>query len=90
VTATDVDDTTGCPTRERCGSCSGTRDLAVCTVDTAVGVYCLTLCADCIHGQRVPEPASWADAIERVLDHCDHLGVTVDQMAALRRAKGDI
>jgi hypothetical protein len=50
-----------------------------------VGVMCLTMCDACqVFG---PPSMSLAQAVRRVMDHCEHLGVTVDEMAAALEAE---
>ena len=76
----DLDDTTRCPVAAACFDCRATYGLAVVTVQTVVGVYCITLCpADRV---RPVGGTSAAEAVRRALDHCAHLGITVDQMSA--------
>ena len=59
----------------------------VCTVALdRLGVACLTLCPRCANSDVVP-PVSVGTAVRLVMQHCDHLGVTVDQMAAAMRDK---
>ena len=67
----------------RCESCGVERDdLAVCTVELGrLGVACLTLCPRCA-GSGVAPPVSVGTAVRLVLQHCGHLGITVDEMAA--------
>lgn len=80
TTDVDLDDTTRCPTADACELCGTTTTLAVATVDTQVGVYCLTLCA----ADRVRPLGSTnaAAAVRRALEHCGHLGITADDMEA--------
>ncbi|HEX8200627.1 MAG TPA: hypothetical protein VF590_09075 [Isosphaeraceae bacterium] len=77
----DLDDTTNCPIADACEGCGSTHDLRVVTAETMVGVYCLTLCA----ADRVrptPNSTSAPQAVHRSLEHCGHLGIDADQMAA--------
>jgi hypothetical protein len=78
-----LDDTTRCPVAAACASCGTGADLAVCTAQTPVGVYCLTLCDRCVDEGRLPRPGSLAKAYEAVGGHAVHVGLDVDQMAAL-------
>jgi hypothetical protein len=75
------------PGRGRDGRCRGAPrrhegDLYVVTADSGMaGVLCLTLCGECC---TRPLPAFGVlDAVTRVLEHCEHLGIDVDQMAVL-------
>lgn len=81
-----LDDTRRCPEAVTCATCEGTTDLAVATVETPVGVYCTTLCGRCGEAGNMPRPPSWVTAINLVNAHCEHLGVTADEMAALLEA----
>ncbi|MQA16123.1 MAG: hypothetical protein GEV09_18820 [Pseudonocardiaceae bacterium] len=77
----DLDARDACPLAEHCENCRATGDLDVATATTAVGVYCLTLCADCAERGAVPDPDGWPGAASRVCTHCGHLGIDLDQMA---------
>jgi hypothetical protein len=79
----DLDDTSRCPLGHRCESCGAERDdLAVCTaVMDRLGVACLTLCPRCAGSEVVP-PVSVGTAVRLTMQHCLHLGITVDDMAA--------
>jgi hypothetical protein len=81
----DVDDTSNCPTAAVCATCGETDELMVETVSTPVGVYCLTLCAADIDNETLPA-VGWAGAVDLVGAHCVHLGIDVDQMAAILEA----
>lgn len=92
--ALDVDDTTWCPLDGCCEACGGADpDLRVCTASVPLGVVCVTLCGKCAEAARVPAPSAWSRAARRVVRHCDHLGIRLDQMAdalgADRRGRGD-
>lgn len=79
----DLHVTGGCPLGHRCESCGAERDdLAVGTAETALGVLCLTLCPRCAESAMAP-PVAVATAARLVGQHCMHLGITVDDMAAL-------
>lgn len=71
-----------CPDAATCENCGATDELDIATALTPVGVYCLTLCRGCAETGTVPEPGDWSTAARRVLDHCCHLGIDTDQMAA--------
>jgi hypothetical protein len=72
-----------CPRAGRCEACAATRHLEVATYQTPVGVFCATICAPCVAAGNPPEVRSWGQACERVGDHCQHLGLDLDQMGAL-------
>jgi hypothetical protein len=78
-----LDDTSACPLGVRCEACGVEGDdLSVCTVEFGrLGVACLTMCATC-GGSGVVPPVAVATAVRLVAQHCDHLGITVDEMAA--------
>jgi hypothetical protein len=84
VSAVNLDDTSRCPLGVRCESCGAERDdLAVCTVALdRLGVACLTLCPRCASSDVTP-PVSVGTAVRLVLQHCEHLGITADDMDAL-------
>ena len=78
-----------CPLGDCCEVCGSTRELDVATYDTPVGVFCATVCDPCIGQAKAPPVRGWATACERIAVHCGHLGIDVDQMAAIRRAERD-
>ena len=80
----DLDDTTQCPVGERCENCSSPDKPAVSTAECAVGVYCLTLCPACEELPPPQPPGGWRGATERVLAHCEHLGIGIEEMSAIR------
>ena len=82
----DLDNRDNCAedNAERCETCTSTTDLRTCTLDTPVGVYCATVCGKCVDGGHLPR-IPVAAAAHRVLDHCRHLGIDLDEMAAQRR-----
>jgi hypothetical protein len=75
--------TARCPRAGRCEACGADRDLDVATYQTPVGVFCATVCSRCVAAAKAPPVRSWDEAIWRVGAHCQHLGIDVDQMAAL-------
>jgi hypothetical protein len=77
-----------CPQAGRCEACGTTRDLDLATYQTQVGVFCATVCDPCIDAGKAPPVRSWIEAFERVGAHCEHLGIDLDQMAALLRDEG--
>jgi hypothetical protein len=72
-----------CPRARRCEACGATRLLKVATYQTPVGVFCATVCDRCMAAGNPPPVRSWPGAVERVAGHCEHLGIDLDQMAAL-------
>lgn len=86
-----LDDTSRCPVAYECESCNGTEGalLAVAAVETPVGVFCVTLCEACEDARRLPKMEAWSIAIERVGEHCGHVGVDVDQAAEMLEAERD-
>jgi hypothetical protein len=77
----DLDDTSSCPLGRCCGACGTEDDLAVGTAITPVGVLCVTLCGSCAERGDTPR-IGWATAASGSLDHCGHLGIDLDEMAA--------
>lgn len=79
----DLDDTSGCPVGgSRCESCGAERDDL--RVETAtlgrLGVACFLLCPRCGDSGVVPNVAV-GTAMRFVGQHCEHLGIDLDQMA---------
>jgi hypothetical protein len=83
----DLDDRSRCPMARGCESCGQAEDLDVVTLGTTVGVYCLTLCGTCVAAGRFP--TGWSATAELVLRHCEHLGLDLDQMAAVLAAEAE-
>ncbi|SRR6266540_3181815 len=97
----DLDDTIRCPILGHCEHCGRVvADLAVATLGTPLGVYCATLCDQCAEPElqttkgRTPggligtrPPMSWGEAASRVGEHCEHLGIDLDQMADALKAE---
>lgn len=91
----DIDSVEGCPTGGACEVCGWTDGcvpppldgcpivVGRATCSTPVGVLCIVICNYCQARGEVPKLRSFADAIGRVCEHCVHLGIDVDQMAAL-------
>ncbi len=79
----DLDDTSRCPHGDACETCGSTTEFGVTTLDTSIGVYCVTICTRCIDNGKLPRLTIHATAL-RVLDHCQHLGIDLDQAADLR------
>ncbi len=96
----DVDDTTRCPVATSCESCDrpgvpcweerGSSDesvLWVLTADSGMGgVFCMTLCGECC--ERPLPSFGVLEAATRVADHCEHLGINLDEMARLVESGG--
>jgi len=79
----NLDSTTHCPLAEACDTCGGTDHLAVNTAETPTGgIFCLTLCETCEATNRVRNRSA-VEAYGAVADHCEHLGIDLDQMARL-------
>lgn len=80
----DIDDTSRCPLGHRCESCGAERDdLAVTTaLFGPIGVACVTMCPRCARSLQAP-PVAVATAVRLVGQHCEHVGITVDDMAEL-------
>jgi hypothetical protein len=79
----DLDNTANCPVGHRCESCGvESGDLAVETATSGrLGVLCLTLCRRCASFDD-QIPVSVGTAVRLVMQHCQHLGITADEMAA--------
>jgi hypothetical protein len=86
VRVLDLDDTTNCPLDRRCATCDTEDDLAVGTAVTPLGVHCVTLCGTCAEKGDV-RCGSWGAAMSGALDHCGHLGIDLDEMAAAMKAE---
>lgn len=85
----NLDDTSNCPVGVRCESC-GTEsgNLAVETATSGrLGVLCLTLCRRCAAFDDII-PVSVSTAVRLVGQHCGHLRITLDDMAAELEAGG--
>lgn len=78
----DVDDVTNCPAGNSCTQCGSTEDLIVAPYDTPSGVFCLTVCDT--HMEQ-PPTLGQADTARAVLEHCQHLGCDLEEMAEARR-----
>jgi hypothetical protein len=66
----------------RCEACGiESDDLEVRTSTTLLGVLCLTLCGRCAAADMAP-PVAVATAVRLVAQHCGHLGIDLDQIAA--------
>jgi hypothetical protein len=76
-----------CPRAARCQACGAAHQLDMATYQTPVGVFCATVCRSCVAAGAAPPTRSWGQACERVGAHCQHLGIDLDQMAALLHAE---
>jgi hypothetical protein len=91
VNAIDQDNTDRCPRGVRCEACGREgNDLAVTTAELGpLGIACLTLCPSC-RTSNVAPPVAVGTAVRLVVQHCEHLGITADEMAeALTKREGD-
>jgi len=87
VDPADVDDTSDCPRHEMCENCGETGDVATATLTFGGfgGVGCMSVCSACV-GRADLGSVSVYEAADRVMSHCLHLGVDLDEMAdALER-----
>jgi hypothetical protein len=85
--APNLDDTSRCPLGARCEACGGEGgDLAVTAAETLLGVLCWTLCGRCA-GSDVGPRISVITASKLTLEHCAHLGIDPDAMAAALAAE---
>jgi hypothetical protein len=84
-----LDDTSNCPLNESCIYCGTIQELVVATLESPVGVFCITMCDECGESgvcNRLPG-LPVADAVRASLEHCAHLGIDGDEMAALMEAE---
>jgi hypothetical protein len=72
-----------CPRIGRCQACGTARGRAAATYQTPVGVFCATVCDWCVAAGNPPPVRSWAGAVERVLAHCQHFDLDIEEMGAL-------
>jgi hypothetical protein len=78
---TNLNDFTNCPLLADCAGCASDRDLILAIVGTPAGVFCMTLCLRCAHSNHMPPvEARAAEALAAL--HCQHLGITPDEMRA--------
>lgn len=87
----NLDDISNCPLDTTCRECGSMNDLDVATYSTPLGVFCGTLCAACAvagHEQQIPGHGAGLHVILMlVMEHCEHLGIGIDQMAAVLEAE---
>ena len=87
--AVDLDDTSSCPLGVRSESCGiGRSDLVVAMANLGrLGGACFTLCPRCAASDTPPR-IGIGTAVRLVGQHCAHLGIDVDAMAALLEGEG--
>ena len=83
----NLNDISHCPIAAECANCHRSRNLEVVIGTLPVGVLCMTVCGDCCDDDTMPRIRSWTEAIDLVCAHCVHLGIDVDEMAALIEAE---
>lgn len=64
-----------------CECCGETGTVTIVTATTPLGGICLSTCPRCAAADVAP-PVSVGPAGRFVLQHCEHLGIEPDQMAA--------
>lgn len=79
-TEVDPDDTSRCPVAQVCECCQVGEDVSVGTAESAVGIFCMSLCGPCAESGRLPRFRP-LEAVTRVQAHAGHLGCTVDDLA---------
>ncbi|GAA3455900.1 hypothetical protein GCM10018962_77340 [Dactylosporangium matsuzakiense] len=87
--AVDLLDTRRCPLKPACENCgedgNATGPLRTVIVDTPVGILCMALCGGCTDAEAMPS-MGYPTAVDRVLQHCGHLGIDADQAERLHDA----
>ena len=83
-------DMSSCPRGTRCESCgTESADLVVHVVELApLGLACMTWCAACAASDVQP-PVAVSTAARLVQQHCAHLGIDLDEVAAALDGEGD-
>lgn len=91
MVSVDLDDISNCPTDRSCVGCSEQRPemLRVAVAETPYGVHCVTVCDRCVYDNRRLPRLSIPEVCDLVARHCRHLGIDLDQMAALLQAEHD-
>src|SRR5262245_1348614 len=80
----NLGDTRRCPVRDRCERCERCRVARrVWTAVTEVGIFCVTLCRECFDDDWRTPPICIVPVVTAVLEHCDHLGISSDEMTKL-------
>jgi hypothetical protein len=79
----NIDDTSDCPVAAGCESCGSKDGLAIVTLDSTMGVFCVTICPSCAEDPHYIPSISPNVAVVRVGRHCDHVGIDLDQAAVL-------
>ena len=83
----DLNSISHCTLDEECATCGSGVDLDVAVLDfDQMGVGCVTLCGGCREERLLPR-FGVAGAVRAQLRHCEHLGITVDEMAVLLEAE---
>lgn len=80
----NLSDVKNCPVALVCDNCGSPNGLGQETVDTAVGVYCTTLCDGCVERGRVPS-TTWMETVKMAGEHCGHLGIDADEMDRIQK-----
>ena len=70
-----------------CAVCGSTERLRAATYDGEVGVYCRTVCANCIVGGQRPQLSPGSENLA-IVAHCDHLGISTDEMVRTHYDEG--
>ncbi len=85
----DLDNTAHCPLDTECVACGRVdRDtLEAVTIDTGIGIACLTLCTACAESGHLPA-LYYPQAADMVLPHSGLPGTDLEHMAAVRHAEG--
>jgi hypothetical protein len=89
VVSVDLDDTSRCPVGRSCEGCGEQRpdSLGVAVAETQLGVHCLTVCHRCWGDDRRLPRLGVVQVFDLIARHCEHLGIDLDQMAALLQAE---
>lgn len=81
----NITDTSQCPSAEKCYRCEGQVNLEVVSMDTQIGVLCMTICDFCVQRLSHDDPPPLAMDLRSIADavgrHCQHLGITLHEMA---------
>jgi hypothetical protein len=88
VIVSPLDSVDACPVSAACAVCGGRERLRATTYDGEIGVYCRTLCADCVVGGQRPQLTPGQEKLA-ILAHCDHLGISTDEMVLAHHAEAE-
>lgn len=84
----NLDDTRKCPLQNHCAICGASTSLELAaTFDTPLGVMCATLCDRCVEKKRPMPRLPLMNVVRRVAAHCEHLGITVEEMAQAMKSE---